>query len=377
MTAATAPARHALRCALLAATVLALSACAARREPAPVVFRNAQPARTATLAPLPAVAAPTPSVTAAPLGGAGSPLDQDTRGVVDYGGYSAVVARPGDTVEAMAARVGIPAAALASYNGLPAGHAPRPGDELILPPDAVAAAPVAVPAAVPDAAASLPGAATPPVPAPSPGFDIARIEAAIGDAPAPAPAAPAAPRPEPTAAPVEAPAAPLPVEPQPQVAALPGGAAAPAPVAAAPAPSAPASVAPPVAPPPAASAAPRLAQPVQGSVTRSFSREPGARSDGMAYAAPAGEPVRAAADGQVALVSEALGGDLGTVVLIRHQDQLLTVYGRVDAVTVASGDRVAKGDVIGAVAAGQAGAAPSLHFEVRRGADPVDPAEYF
>jgi murein DD-endopeptidase MepM/ murein hydrolase activator NlpD len=127
----------------------------------------------------------------------------------------------------------------------------------------------------------------------------------------------------------------------------------------------------------AAPPAARFAQPVAGSVTKPFSREAGTRSDGVAYAAPAGEPVRAAADGQVALVSESLGGDLGTVVLIRHEGQILTVYGRVGDVKVAKGDRVTKGEVIGAVAPGKAGGDPSLHFEVRRGTEPVDPAQFF
>jgi murein DD-endopeptidase MepM/ murein hydrolase activator NlpD len=297
----------------------------------------------------------------------------------------------------MAARAGIAASALAAYNGLPADHRPRSGDELILPP-APSGAPAAVAAAAPSATlppvsgTTLDGGAvdagaaavTAPVPAPSPGFDLARIEAAIGGAPAPAaaPAAPAAETPPVPAAPdapatdtaalaagaaataaatAAAPAAPAAPAPEP--------AAAPAPATPAPAPAAPAVAA----APPAA----RFAQPVAGNVTKPFSREAGSRSDGVAYAAPAGEPVRAAADGQVALVSESLGGDLGTVVLIRHEGQILTVYGRVGDVKVATGDRVAKGEVIGSVAPGKAGGDPSLHFEVRRGTEPVDPAQFF
>lgn len=386
------------RIALLIGTALLVAACGSRREPAPVVFRSPG----GGFASGGVAAAPAPSVAAAPLGApSAAPLgapaagpvasgSPDDRGIVDYGGYSAVVARPGDTIDSMAARAGIAASALAAYNGLPADHRPRSGDELILPP-APSGTPAAVAAAIPPAPTALPpvsgstlaggaaeagaAAVSAPVPPPSPGFDLARIEAAIGGAPAPvAPPAEASVAPQPPAA----------------DAALAAGAAAtavaaatapaaPAAQAAAPAPAAPAPAAPAPAAPAAAAAPPaaRFTQPVSGSVTKPFSREAGARSDGVAYAAPAGEPVRAAADGQVALVSESLGGDLGTVVLIRHEGQILTVYGRVGDVKVAKGDRVAKGEVIGSVAPGKSGGDPSLHFEVRRGTEPVDPAQFF
>ena len=80
-------------------------------------------------------------------------------------------------------------------------------------------------------------------------------------------------------------------------------------------------------------------------------------------------------DGEVALVSKALGG-LGTIVLLRHPDEMLTVYGRLAEVTVAKGDIVSRGQRIGAVAQPEAPAEPRLHFEVREGARSVDPMAY-
>jgi len=44
-------------------------------------------------------------------------------------------------------------------------------------------------------------------------------------------------------------------------------------------------------------------------------------------------------------------------------------------VRVAKGDRVSQGDVIGVVAPTE-GRDPSLHFEVRRGVESVDPARF-
>ena len=117
----------------------------------------------------------------------------------------------------------------------------------------------------------------------------------------------------------------------------------------------------------------RLAPPVNGPVTKRYNPAPGsARSDGIGFSVPAGTPVRAAGPGEVALVSESLGG-LGTIVLIRHADDLMTVYGRVDGVTVSRGQQVAQGQQIGVVAARDN---PELHFEVRRGTDSVDPGPY-
>jgi murein DD-endopeptidase MepM/ murein hydrolase activator NlpD len=117
----------------------------------------------------------------------------------------------------------------------------------------------------------------------------------------------------------------------------------------------------------------RLAPPVNGPVTKRYNPAPGAaRSDGIGFSVPAGTPVRASGPGEVALVSESLGG-LGTIVLIRHADDLMTVYGRVDGVTVQRGQQVSQGQQIGVVAARDN---PELHFEVRRGTDSVDPGPY-
>ncbi len=118
----------------------------------------------------------------------------------------------------------------------------------------------------------------------------------------------------------------------------------------------------------------RLARPVEGPITRDYnpSGSGGEQNDGVGFSVPAGTPVRAAGSGEVALVSESLGG-LGTIVLIRHADNLITVYGRVGNVTVDRGQRVEAGQTIGAVAPGEN---PGLHFEVRRGTDSVDPMTY-
>jgi LysM repeat protein len=57
----------------------------------------------------------------------------DAQGVISYPGYQVVVARRGDTVASVAARLGVPADQLASYNALAADDSLRQGEVLALP----------------------------------------------------------------------------------------------------------------------------------------------------------------------------------------------------------------------------------------------------
>ena len=82
--------------------------------------------------------------------------------------------------------------------------------------------------------------------------------------------------------------------------------------------------------------------------------------------------MHAAAPGEVALVSEALGG-LGTIVLVRHRDDLITTYSTLADVRVAEGQRVETGQVLGVVAPRDN---PELQFDVFRGTAAVDPTPY-
>ena len=116
-----------------------------------------------------------------------------------------------------------------------------------------------------------------------------------------------------------------------------------------------------------------MTRPVSGPVAIGFNKGAGpTRNDGVDFAAKAGAPVVAAADGEVALVSQSLSG-LGTIVLLRHPDELLTVYGRIADVTVTKGDAVKRGQQIGVVSNAGAPAEPRMHFEVRKGAESLDP----
>ena len=57
----------------------------------------------------------------------------DNRGVISYPNYQVAVARRGDTIAQVASRVGLPAADLASYNGIATDTPLRDGEILALP----------------------------------------------------------------------------------------------------------------------------------------------------------------------------------------------------------------------------------------------------
>ena len=112
----------------------------------------------------------------------------------------------------------------------------------------------------------------------------------------------------------------------------------------------------------------RFVRPVTGSVIRAYA--PG-RNDGIDIGVPAGTSVKAADGGTVAAVTTDTNGV--AIVVLKHPDNLLTVYTNLEELTVAKNDNVSRGQTIGSVKAGD----PSfLHFEVRRGLEALDPADF-
>jgi len=113
--------------------------------------------------------------------------------------------------------------------------------------------------------------------------------------------------------------------------------------------------------------------PVEGKVIVPFGKdEDGARNEGINIAAQLGAPIRAAAAGTVTYAGNELKG-YGNLILIKHDNGYVTAYAHAESISVNRGDHVEKGQVIGL--AGQTGdvATPQLHFEIRRGVEPVDP----
>jgi murein DD-endopeptidase MepM/ murein hydrolase activator NlpD len=117
-----------------------------------------------------------------------------------------------------------------------------------------------------------------------------------------------------------------------------------------------------------ASGSSKLLMPVSGSIIRSYSK---GKNEGIDISASAGTAVKAAADGTVAAITR--DTDQVPIVVLRHADNLLTVYAGVDGVSIEKGDTVKRGQTIAKIRDTN----PSfLHFEVRQGFDSVDPMPF-
>jgi len=156
--------------------------------------------------------------------------------------------------------------------------------------------------------------------------------------------------------------------------------AAPAPAAPAPA----AASAPAAAPPPAASPAPSssvgaptepqsgdFVWPAAGKVVQGFA-EP--RSMGITIAGKPGDPIVAVADGRVIFSGSGPRG-YGNLVIVKHANETLSVYGHNRTLLVKEGQSVKRGQSIAEL--GSSGAdSPQLRFEIRKDGKPVDPRKY-
>jgi murein DD-endopeptidase MepM/ murein hydrolase activator NlpD len=96
---------------------------------------------------------------------------------------------------------------------------------------------------------------------------------------------------------------------------------------------------------------------------------------GVDLADPFGTPVGAAADGIVVGAATGRVG-YGNYVIVVHGHGVETLYGHLDALAVAIGDKVSQGQVIGFEGSTGFSTGPHLHFEVRVDGQFVDPLVY-
>ena len=316
----------------------------------------------------------------------------------NWEGGTAITVQKGDTIDSLVTRYGVPASAIAEANNIPNGTALRPGQRLVIPkyettgsasPRVASHAP-ATPAPVISAPATSAGAGQY-VHVVAPGEtlmalsrkyhkslnELARANniapgtmVKVGDrivipgqraAQSAAPKAPAAEVAQ--AKPAAAPA--------PKVASTPAA----APTAAMVTPAA-------HEPEPAktktdvTAAMPKFRWPVNGRVITAFGPRPsGAQNDGINVSVPEGTPIKAAEDGVVAYAGNELK-TYGNLVLVRHSNGYVTAYAHASEILVKRDDPIKRGQII--AKAGQTGnvAAPQLHFEIRKGSTPVDPAPF-
>ncbi|MDR2766212.1 MAG: M23 family metallopeptidase [Holosporaceae bacterium] len=117
--------------------------------------------------------------------------------------------------------------------------------------------------------------------------------------------------------------------------------------------------------------------PVDGDVILQFGDlKDGIQNEGVNIKAPLGAKVKAAADGSVLYVGNKLEEEFGNVVIIQHDNGLITSYAHLKNMSVKKDARVRAGDVVGSVGTTGDVTEPQLHFEVMKDKIPVNPLKY-
>jgi lipoprotein NlpD len=111
--------------------------------------------------------------------------------------------------------------------------------------------------------------------------------------------------------------------------------------------------------------------PAKGSLLTKFA-EP--NSKGVAIAGQKGDPVVAAASGQVLYTGTGIRG-FGQLIVIRHENGFSSVYAHNNKILVKEGQSVTRGQRIAELGDTDADR-PKLHFEIRKSGKPVDPMHY-
>jgi len=124
-----------------------------------------------------------------------------------------------------------------------------------------------------------------------------------------------------------------------------------------------------------------LPWPVRGDIVGRFGNETNPKfgtvtfNSGIDISAPMGTDVHAVAKGRVDVVNEDFGS-YGEMIILNHGDGYYSLYAHLSASTVAKGQEVASGQVIGRV--GDTGSLKGsiLHFEIRKGRTALNPTTW-
>lgn len=110
-----------------------------------------------------------------------------------------------------------------------------------------------------------------------------------------------------------------------------------------------------------------------GTVIANFSTS-GKVNKGIDIAGNSGDPIKAAADGNVVYAGNGLLG-YGNLIIINHNEHYLSAYAHNRRILVKEGEDVKQGQTIAEL--GSTGVdGNKLHFEIRRNGNPVDPLPY-
>ncbi len=117
---------------------------------------------------------------------------------------------------------------------------------------------------------------------------------------------------------------------------------------------------------------PKFLIPVNGKIIKDFGPfdNGNQHNDGVNILVSTDQSIKASMGGKVAFVGSNLKS-FGKMILIKHDSQFVTAYARINEFSVMEGDLVKKGQVIGKVYKNN-----SIHFQIRKSRNPVNPNLY-
>lgn len=119
-----------------------------------------------------------------------------------------------------------------------------------------------------------------------------------------------------------------------------------------------------------------LGWPIKNAVLfRTFDKTPSRLHEGLSFGAPANTSVISAQAGEVIFAGNS-NNDLGEMVIIKHMDPFVTIYGHLDSILVKVGQRVRKGEQLGVTGSTGGAESPRVFFQLRKDRLPVNPELY-
>ena len=110
-------------------------------------------------------------------------------------------------------------------------------------------------------------------------------------------------------------------------------------------------------------------------MTSEFGKRKGKAHEGIDFRAKVGTAVYAVESGRVVYSSQRISG-YGKMVVVRHQDGLVSVYAHLSERLIEKGVKVRKGQKIALTGNSGRSSGPHLHFELRNGSQPFDPVGF-
>lgn len=121
----------------------------------------------------------------------------------------------------------------------------------------------------------------------------------------------------------------------------------------------------------------KMVRPTEGKIISKFGDSlDGLPNDGINIKAPEGTPVKSVSDGEVLYAGNKLDDSFGNVVVVKHNDGLISSYANLQNISVEQGAKLKAGQKLGTVGNTGSVKEPQLHFEIMKDNNPVNPSNY-